>query len=237
MRHQNRGPHRSPRSAPPCRVGRHRHQFGPPTLASSAAGASSIRPATAARLAGGGAARRPRRYRSCRPAPPATARHRPCRSALGVPRPPLTGSPRGKSARRSGPEATARASRSPSRSRSPSTTSPALRTGRPDSPLLPAAAAPETEETAGTEPQVTGRGLVGELRSHLTQFGEQQLSTDESRAATPSDGARLVRPCLRRHSGERTRRDCLLAGGPEALAWKAAIHPCATMPRLRGGLC
>ena len=48
---------------------------------------------------------------------------------------------------------------------------------------------PETDEGAATEPQVTGRGVVGQLRSRLTQLAEQQLTEEESRGRTAGDGA------------------------------------------------
>ena len=48
---------------------------------------------------------------------------------------------------------------------------------------------PETGDEAGAEPQVTGRGVVGQLRSRLTQLAEQQLTEEESRDRTAGDGA------------------------------------------------
>lgn len=41
---------------------------------------------------------------------------------------------------------------------------------------------PETEDAAGVDPQVAGRGVVGQLRSRLTQLAEQRQSEEESRA-------------------------------------------------------
>ena len=41
---------------------------------------------------------------------------------------------------------------------------------------------PETEDAAGADPQVAGRGVVGQLRSRLTQLAEQRQSEEESRA-------------------------------------------------------
>lgn len=48
---------------------------------------------------------------------------------------------------------------------------------------------PETDEGAATEPQVTGRGVVGQLRSRLTQLAEQQLTEEENRGEPPAGGA------------------------------------------------
>ena len=47
---------------------------------------------------------------------------------------------------------------------------------------------PETDEGAATEPQVTGRGVVGQLRSRLTQLAEQQLTEEENRGGAAPDG-------------------------------------------------
>ena len=48
---------------------------------------------------------------------------------------------------------------------------------------------PDTEEAAATEPQVTGRGVVGQLRSRLAQLAEQQLTEEENRGEPPAGGA------------------------------------------------
>jgi len=47
---------------------------------------------------------------------------------------------------------------------------------------------PETGDEASAEPQVTGRGVVRQLRSRLTQLVEQQLTEEESRGRTAGDG-------------------------------------------------
>ncbi|MCY4658528.1 MAG: hypothetical protein OXF93_01760 [Acidobacteria bacterium] len=56
---------------------------------------------------------------------------------------------------------------------------------------------PATEEGAGTEPQVTGRGVVGQLRSRLTQLEEQRLTEEENRgreAAASAAGSSTLSP-------------------------------------------
>ncbi|MYN64918.1 MAG: TrbI/VirB10 family protein [Acidobacteria bacterium] len=56
---------------------------------------------------------------------------------------------------------------------------------------------PETGEEAGVEPQVTGPGVVGQLRSRLTQLGEQQLTEEENRGDPPgADSQGLSAPTL-----------------------------------------
>ncbi len=56
---------------------------------------------------------------------------------------------------------------------------------------------PDTEEGDGTEPQVTGQGVVGQLRSRLTQLAEQQLTEEENRgrqAAAAAAGSSTLSP-------------------------------------------
>ena len=50
---------------------------------------------------------------------------------------------------------------------------------------------PETGDEAGAEPQVTGPGVVGQLRSRLTQLGEQQLTEEENRGEPPGTGSQV----------------------------------------------
>ena len=57
---------------------------------------------------------------------------------------------------------------------------------------------PETGDEAGAEPQVSGRGVVGQLRSRLTQLAEQQLTEEENRgreaAAAAAAGSQAPAP-------------------------------------------
>ena len=48
---------------------------------------------------------------------------------------------------------------------------------------------PETEDAAAGEPQAAGQGVVGQLRSRLTQLAEQRQSEEQSRARRAADAA------------------------------------------------
>ena len=48
---------------------------------------------------------------------------------------------------------------------------------------------PETDPAAAGEPQVSGQSVVGQLRSRLTQLGEQQLGEEERRAQAAAAAA------------------------------------------------